>query len=35
LYDELLALWRGSDPEFQPLLEQATVERVSLAEGAQ
>jgi tRNA A-37 threonylcarbamoyl transferase component Bud32/TolB-like protein len=32
LYDDFLALWRESDPELNPMLEQAAAERVSLSE---
>jgi Flp pilus assembly protein TadD len=32
LYDAFLALWRESDPEMKPLLDQAVAERATLAE---
>jgi serine/threonine-protein kinase len=35
LYDEFLALWRESDPELKPMLDQAAAERASLSERAQ
>ncbi|HJR50534.1 MAG TPA: protein kinase [Gemmatimonadales bacterium] len=31
-YDEFLALWRESDPELKPMLDQAAAERASLSE---
>jgi tetratricopeptide (TPR) repeat protein len=35
LYDEFLALWRESDPELKPMLDQAAAERASLSERTQ
>jgi TolB-like protein len=35
LYDDFLALWRESDPEFKPMLDQAAAERASLSQRTQ
>ena len=35
LYGEFLALWRESDPELKPMLDQAAAERASLSERTQ